>query len=640
MGNLVIKKVRYVGKKYIYDSPELDYGINIIVGDNGSGKSTFTYFIEYGLGGTIKYFTELNTTEKHKEITQDENNYVELKVLINDKNYTLKRFINTTDIFIEDNFKKIFSYPINRSKEKVTYTFSDWLLEQLGIPSFELNLGSITWRFNFNDLSRLLIYDQDTETKKIFKSPSNDNFVTDSVVIRKSIFETLLGISSIEFFKKYDDLRESQKIKDLALAKLTDFNQLHDNININEENLQNLIDELHQEYLDLIKERNLYQSQNTNVSEKTEHLSKIQQELISKDILISELSVEKRSNEVEAYKIEKLFDNLNHEISEIEKIIFTNDKLNLFSLQVCPFCMTKKNPVEGKCICGSDLNDDDYEKFVYNSNEYKNILQYKKKSIQTIETALDSYRNEIADISKKLATTETESNQLRNKLRNIIGAIEFSGNSQFIDEINDKIFELKSDILEKETLQEIVEQKQRLEDDFSTKNEIYKNTYKEYNILKEKFEIENQSTIDSFNEIYKELMKLSSANVLEAEINEDYMPILDGGFYKNKSVNVPKRLMYYFTILSLALKLDRVKHPRILIIDTPETDGIDTENLKHDLLLLTKALELSKKHPSDDVENFQVILTTGRSKYPENFEEFIIERFNTETNQFILSLNK
>lgn len=639
MGNLVIKKVRYVGKNYIYDSTELDYGINIVVGDNGSGKSTFTYFIEYALGGSIKYFTEQNATEKHREIIQDENNYVELKVLIDEKTYTFKRFINTTDIFIQDE-ENVFSYPINRSKETASYTFSDWLLEQLDIPSFELNLGSITWRFNFNDLARLLIYDQDTETKKIFKSPSNDNFITDSVIIRKSIFETLLGISSVEFFKKYDELRDSQKNKDLALAKLTDFNLINTKIDIDKDDLEKQIDNYHKEYVDLINERNLYQSQNTKVSEKTEHLSQIQQDLISKDILVSELSVEKRSNEVEVLKIEKLFDNLNHEISEIEKIIFTNDKLNLFSLQVCPFCMTKKDPIEGKCICGSDLNNDDYEKFVYNSNEYKNILQYKKKSIQTIEIALESYKKEILSIDKKLTETETESNQLKNKLRNIIGAIEFSGNSQFIDEINDKIFDLKSEILDKETMLENVERKEILEDDFASKNETYKRINKEYNSLKQQFEFENQSTINSFNEIYSELMKLSSAKVSEAEINEDYLPILDGGFYKNKSVNVPKRLMYYFTILSLALKLEKVKHPKILIIDTPEADGIDTKNLKKDLLLLSKALELSKKKPNDEIGKFQVILTTGGSKYPKEFEEFIIERFNTKTNKFILSPNK
>lgn len=45
MGNLIIKKVIYSGDRYYFESPELGTGINVIIGDNGSGKSTFSYFI-------------------------------------------------------------------------------------------------------------------------------------------------------------------------------------------------------------------------------------------------------------------------------------------------------------------------------------------------------------------------------------------------------------------------------------------------------------------------------------------------------------------------------------------------------------------------------------------------------------------
>jgi predicted ATPase len=60
MGNLIIEKVTYSGDKYTYESPKLNEGINLIVGDNGSGKSTFTYLIEYCLGNNIKYFEKGN----------------------------------------------------------------------------------------------------------------------------------------------------------------------------------------------------------------------------------------------------------------------------------------------------------------------------------------------------------------------------------------------------------------------------------------------------------------------------------------------------------------------------------------------------------------------------------------------------
>lgn len=84
MGSLIIEKVKYSGDKYIYESPKLTKGINLIVGDNGSGKSTFTYFIEYCLGNNIKYF-EKDYNKEYIEIVNDTNNFVELDILINSK---------------------------------------------------------------------------------------------------------------------------------------------------------------------------------------------------------------------------------------------------------------------------------------------------------------------------------------------------------------------------------------------------------------------------------------------------------------------------------------------------------------------------------------------------------------------------
>ena len=71
----------------------------------------------------------------------------------------------------------------------------------------------------------------------------------------------------------------------------------------------------------------------------------------------------------------------------------------------------------------------------------------------------------------------------------------------------------------------------------------------------------------------------SSYESTEAWIDDDYMPFIDNREYKANSSDVPKRLMYYFTMLALALKLPSVKHPRFLLIDTPEDSGIDTVHL-------------------------------------------------------------
>lgn len=639
MGNLIIKKVIYSGDFYSFESPEFDLGINIIVGDNGSGKSTLAYFIEYGLGGDVIYFKE-NKDNRYDEIVKDTNNYVKIEIIINSSYYSLKRFIGKNDIFIYDK-GDVTKLPINRNQDYAPYTFSDWMLDKLGISVFSLTLGTTDWLINFKDLFRLLDYDQDTEARKIFKSPSADNFIADSVVIRKAVFETLVGISSEEFNVKYNEFKKAQTLRNESKALLDNFINLYswiENENLTDRSAK--LDDAEVQLEKLYNERNNYQKQETNSLDKTNQLTDIQTEIIDLEIKISEDTLRINNYEIEKSKTKRILDQQSDEISQIEKIIFTHDKLNLFSLEICPFCMSDIATVEGHCICGSKIKDDDYEKFVYKSSEYKEILDHKKKSLNAIRAAHDSYDSDLVVLNRNLTINRLAFEKLKSELKDIIDTITFSGNSQLIDRINDKILEVKQIIASEENTVKLIEEYNRLNGIFEEKNDDLKAKKLEYEKIHFKFEEKNKDTIKEFNTIYSALLAKSSLKSKNAEINEDYMPYIDKGKYREKSAIVPIRLMYYFTLLTLGLKRDNVKHPRFLLIDTPEAAGIDDGNLKLNLELLVDALELSKKNKSDSVKDFQVILTTGETKYPEIFKERIKIKFNKIKENFILKKNQ
>ncbi|WP_298392348.1 AAA family ATPase [Flavobacterium sp.] len=635
MGSLVIKKVKYDGDKYNYESPKLDNGINIIIGDNGSGKSTFTFFIEYCLGGYLKYFNPENKTEKYHEIINDTNNYIELDIEINSESYSLKRFIGGNIIHI--NFKnEYYSLPIYRGKSEIDSDieiFSDWLLDKLSITKQELNLGTIKWRLNINDLFRLIIYDQDTPSKKIYKEPTNLNFVTDSLVIRKTIFEVLLGISSDEYFRKFEDFKQKTILRDKEQLKLENFEEKYSGIDLDLLKIDNDLNNMNSKLEELYIQRDLFMSSNKNVDKKTILISELQHEIIQQEIEISDLNIALRSNEIEYNKILDYFQSQSNEINEIEKIIFTNDKLNLFSFKVCPFCLSEHNPKDNHCLCGSEIIDEDYEKYRYTSKEYENILKHKKKSLETIQTALDSYTKEISNFSSKKEKLETIINEQTNKLKTLIGSTSVDTNTEAINLLHDEILKQLKIIESEEYKKKISIEKQLLIENYRIARKNYKDVKEEFEKLQRKFEIDNKTIISDFNEIYENLILDSSADAYKAEINEDYMPIIDDGIYKNKSASVPIRLLYFYTILALAIKYESVKHPKLLIIDTPEDSGIDDDNLKKDLTLLESALnyvEASKK-------SFQVILTTGLEKYPDEFKDFIKEKFNKKNEgKFIL----
>lgn len=627
MGSLVIKKVIYNGDKYFYESPELNNGINIIVGDNGSGKSTFTYFIEYCLGGYLKYFNIDNETEKYIEIINDKNNYVELEILIDNDKYTLKRFINGNNIIYVNHKDKYFSFPVYRQQSEANNNneiFSDWILDKLGIVKQELNLGTRSWRLNINDLLRLIIYDQDTSSKKIFKEPTNLNFVTDSLIIRKTIFEVLLGINSDEYFRKFEDFKNAGISKDKAQLKLDAFDEKFSNIDLDLKSIETKIDNLNSQLETLYNQRDIFISSNKKVDQKTMIISSIQESIIHDELSLSDLNTEIRSNQIEYNKILTFFQTQTNEINEIEKIIFTNEKLNLFSLKLCPFCMSEHEPVENQCLCGSQIIDKDYEKFIYTSKEYENILKHKKKSLETIQVALDSYSKEINTGIRKKENLEKDVKANSEKLRALISSTDVNSNNKAIDHLHKQILETMKAVERENYLKKISLDRNELQKSYDLINSNYKRIKAEFDILQLKFDKQNKKIIDEFNKIYEQLIIKSSSKSKKAEINEDYMPVIDEGIYKNKSAGVPIRLMYYYTILSLALKFDSVKHPKLLIVDTPEDSGIDDDNLKKDLLLLKEIL--AEVEAND--EDYQVILTTGLEKYPDEYKDHIIEKFN------------
>jgi len=634
MGSLVIKKISYTGDKYYFESPEFTTGINIIEGDNGSGKSTLSYFIEYALGGDIQYFSKTNKNEKYKEIVNDTNNSVELIVLINGIEYTFQRYINKNDIFVKFLDGRIKKYCVLR-QHCSDEVFSDWLLSKLNIKRFELSLGASSWYFNFNDIFRLINYDQDTDPKKIYKAPNSENFVTDSLIIRKSIFETLMGTSSDEYFFKMNELNEAKIAKQEAKYSLDEFEKENPNLKLTLESVKIEEESLIEQMQKLVESRNEYQKENTKVDDKFKNIEESKAELIRLELQTSKDIIIKKNLDIEKDKINKLLLIQKNEISSINKSIFTHEKLNLFDFEICPFCANPVEKEDKKCLCGNIISENNYEKFLYDSSEYKEILKHKEKSLESINLSLTSIDEEIKALDEQLNNNKSKIEDLNKFIKSAIESIEYSGNSKIVESIDNKIAETKEKINKSQELVKIYKLKEIKEKNFNNKNTAFKSVKKSFELMQKQYLESNQTIVSNFNKIYNDLMKKSSCKATSAYIDEDYNPILDGGNYREKSAIVPKRMMYYFTLISMALKYENIKHPKFLLMDTPEEAGIDDINTN--IKLFDNALELSKKFPEDKIGDFQFILTTGHNNQcPKEYEQFIKLRFRKIEGIFIL----
>lgn len=638
MGNLKIKKVIYSGTKYYFESQIFDKNIILIEGDNGTGKSTLCNLIYFGLGGRVNEF-KLDSDTKHKEVTSDTDNYVELYISIDNEFFLLRRFLSENDITItpfteeitlngnlkevqfnsQDMIAETKVYAIYRREEE-PYIFSDWILEKLGITVVELYQGYSTFKINFTDLMRLIYHDQQPDPEFIYKKlDTKSNFISDSETLRKAIFELLVGKSFSEFYKSIVEVKKADKNKSLAKSLVDEYTALADAIRGNEEFmnksfLQEEIKKKEEQLTKLKSARNAFKNnRNTNISHDPD-IQEIKNKLLEIELTLSDIQENLVNLYDERYKLIAIKKDTVREVGQIQKVIHTHDQLNLFSSDTCPYCLTEVERKKGHCVCGASIEEEQYERFFYTSQEYNEILKAKTKSLSTITLAIKGCNEEIDEIIQTRHSLNERSRDLKDKLRNHLDKLDQTINIETINDIDDKILDVRENIGRLTQTVEIEIKLENLQKDYDKK----RLTANECELERKELEIKAQkdiaTKIKKFSEIYNQFMIETLPDCRSARIkHEDYMPSINDGEYREASARVSIRLMYYLSLMKLSLIEEDVTFPKFLLVDTPETAGIEMLNL---IKCLSKFQELDLLQ-----KDYQVILATGLDKYPDGLKD-------------------
>ncbi len=639
MGRLAVRRVVYSGKNYSFESPYLNDGIVIMEGVNGHGKSTFMNLIYYGLGGRVPAFnkSDEDSNSKHNEIYNDENNYVELEIEIDLKRYELTRYIGNNSIFIVGENEEVIETCVFRNQsDEDTMVFSDWILSKLHIEVFDIVQGTKSFKLNFSDLMRLIYHDQSTEVDKIYKEADNSNFLSDSLEIRKAIFEVLLGRIYNDYYftlgqyklklKEYEKVQAVMDSYDDFLGEVLDYdlaNVLH---------IDSMITE-NQEMLEKVKiERDIATNEKSNSNEVLKLIEQQKNILVQKQAEKDNWMQARVSIGQSIDKVLFLIDEAEKELQEIEKIRLVNKKLNLFTPNTCPYCLREVERKKGKCICGNDISEEQYEKFFYTDQEYLDILKVKKKSIQSLGKLLDKKNDRMESALKKIEEISQDINRIKEYISELTKDITSDYNSAYVRQLDARERELNAKIVELQQAEELAKKREKIAaqliklknevDGLKNKVDSYLTSAKEDMFLKK----------NDFSEVYLGLMKQADEHCYSAYIGDDYMPNINLRAYRERSASVPKRLMYFLTLLVESLKND-VNFPKFLMVDTPNKEGIDKDNLVANIALLKKAGEYTK----DNDMSYQIILTTGLDTYPEEFKKFVFLKL--EGNNYLLSEN-
>lgn len=632
MGRLAIRRVVYSGDKYSFESPYLNDGIVIMEGVNGHGKSTFMNLIYYGLGGRVQAFNKNddNDSKKHNEIFYDTNNYVELLIEIDDEKYELTRYIGDNLIFVVGEDEEVRETCVLRNQsDEHTMVFSDWILGKLNINVFDIVQGTRSFKLNFTDLLRLVYHDQETEVDKVYKEADNSNFLSDSLEIRKAIFEILLGKTYNDYYSTLGQYKLTMKELEKAQAVMDSYDEFlgevlgYDLANV--VHINSMISE-NQEMIEKVQiEREIASREQGNSDEIWQLIGQQKKELILNQHKLEEWESAKNLTTQSIDKILYLIDESEKELSEIEKIRLVNKKLKLFTPNTCPYCLREVEREKGKCICGNDIEEEQYEKFFYTDEEYLDILKVKKKSIQSLEQLLERKSQRLKIIIGHIEKAEQSIEKIRLYIDELTKDIATNYNSAYIRQLDERERELNGIILElkqakdlakkRETLASQVIQLRNKVEGLKIRVDSFLNAAREDMLNKKK----------DFDEVYFSLMKRADEHCYSAYIGEDYMPHINLGAYRERSAAVPKRLMYFLTMLIESLK-NEANFPQFLMIDTPNKEGIDKENLIKNIGLLAEA----DKYTEEMKTQYQIILTTGIDTYPEEFKKNVFYKLEGE----------
>jgi transposase len=179
------------GKHVLYDE-QLHAGVNIIHGDNGSGKSTIADFIYFGLGG------DLHEWRAEAKLAD----YVLVEVQARDAVLTLRRDMSTQgmrpmsiyfgryEAALTSDLREWEIFPYKRPDDG--YSFSQVLFNAIGIPeAISDGVSNIT----MHQLLRVLYSDQLTPIQRIFRVESFDTWQT-----RQAVGDLLCGVGGYDLY--------------------------------------------------------------------------------------------------------------------------------------------------------------------------------------------------------------------------------------------------------------------------------------------------------------------------------------------------------------------------------------------------------------------------------------------------------
>lgn len=662
--NLFLRRLIIVTdeNKYAYDET-FHRGVNIIRGQNSSGKSTILRFIFFVLGGTYQDFVPEALRCSH----------VVAEIETNGKILTLKRYLDKTEegdrckkdipmyIYlggIEDykadqrpKYEKWHKYGYRSSSE--TRSFSNVLFQMMGLPEFKAD-SNIT----MHQILRLIYLDQESPLSSLFFFDQWDKELTRETVARllMGLYDEELSQAKLEKEQVEKDIEIVIRKKKVAAELLEDPKTMssqflkgmirgieEEAVRISErvKELRELSPDEEIRYIEapVVRELALPAENQTKlpVKARKEKEKKVSFEFQRCQEEISTLRkeagrIETKVNQLKAEIDDSVYflDALRKKREAVERSIATRDYFDALNLDLCPVCLSELSPKEpGHCpVCDAPVESSKGE------NQALRIQLELDHQISESEALLKANKTELDNLKDRL---RTKKRQLTAAQRQFDDAVRNVRSTR--DEEIDHLLETKgykdAETNQYRTLLEYAERYERFSKELSDLQlhlDRLTNYIKaeENRIEREQRDIDqsiSENGVFMLNNDQERQQEFMHANDFKVNYKQNLAYISNQRIKLSASSAFYLKMAARFALLFASLQVDTMLYPRLLFSDNMEDKGMEEERAKNFQRMIVKRLqELGN-------EDYQLIFATSNIADELNTPDYTIGEEYSQNNK-------
>ena len=577
-------------------------GVNIIRGQNSSGKSTIANFIFYSLGGDYTSWTAA------AEVCRDVYAEVDINGAVITLARTINQFGNQGMRFFWGPYQEAITDALNwksfpyRQTEK-TISFSRVLFGALQFPEVRAEDSAIT----MHQVLRLLYVDQDTPAQDLFRTDSFDVPLT-----RETTAEVLLGLYDDSLYGDRLALRSSEKEYESKQSKfeaIIKINELSSTGGTSVEQISREIEVTNQELVDsaqkivALKEGARVQTtQRTALrSERLqEELRPIKEGIRSRKDQIQLLEVDIVDSELFISSLRKRVDDLSHSL-------LTRKVLGELPLTHCPQCLSPLElPTnEGQCVLCKQPLTDEAEK-----SQAKRLRQELELQIKESLSLLSNKQTRLEEYKMELPVLLENGRRLQKELNQAVAESQ-STRDERIDDLlvakgaaEKRIEFLMQKLKTAELLESLKAELASLAATIDRlKREISHKESAQTDRKRSAMSAIQGYTIELLRNDFDRQPEFKTGTRIEVDFRRNLFS-LDGRNSFSASSNVYFKNAIHFAMFFSSASIDFFRYPRFILCDNMEDKGMEKERSQNfQELIVAKSSELPFEH--------QIIFTTS-----------------------------